>query len=95
MVAVFEVIDTIEQNFEASGNMPARKNKLLVLLDRGECPMRQMPRYVLDPAQGEVEKYAAGQLNRQTIKIEIREMAGRGNPTMRGRIVGPVNGSAK
>lgn len=54
--------------------------------------MRQLPRYALEAEQGEIEKFAGGQLNGKSVKIEIREMSGRGNPSIRGKIIGPVNG---
>ena len=56
--------------------------------------MRVMPRYILDADQGEIEKFAGGQLNGKSVKIEVREMSGKGNPTIRGRII-PTNGPIK
>lgn len=90
MVNQFKVIDTFVQHWPARGDMPAQNIPTLALTDEGECPMRQMPRYALDANQNEVEKFAGGQLNGKSVKIEIREMSGRGNPSIRGRIVGPV-----
>lgn len=54
--------------------------------------MRQMPRYMMDANAGEIEKFSGGQLNGKLIEIEVREMNGRGNPTMKGRVIGVVNG---
>jgi len=90
MVGKFEVIDTLTKFWAASQNGPERTDHSLILLDRGECPMRQMPRYILDAAAGEVEKYSNHQLDGKVITVEVREMSGRGNPTMKGRVVGVV-----
>jgi hypothetical protein len=92
MVGQFKVIDTFVQHWPARGDRPAQNIPTISLLDEGQCPMRQMPRYPLEPEQGEVEKFGGGQLNGKSVNIEIREMSGRGNPTIRGRIVGTVNG---
>lgn len=92
MVGQFRVIDTFVQHWPARGDRPAQDIPTLSLLDEGEFPMRQMPRYALEGLQGEVEKFAGGQLNGKSVKIEIREMSGRGNPSIRGKIIGPVNG---
>lgn len=92
MVGQFKVLDTVRQRFAATATRAEQVNNLLICFDEGECPMRQMPRYLLDPEQGEVEKFGGSQLNGKSIKIEIREMFGKGNPTMRGRVIGPVNG---
>jgi len=54
--------------------------------------MRVMPRYRLDPEQGEVEKFSGGQLNGKSVKIEIREMSGKGNPVIRGKFLNVING---
>ncbi|HEV2210252.1 MAG TPA: hypothetical protein VG167_15855 [Verrucomicrobiae bacterium] len=91
MVGKFKVIDTTKQAWPARDGRPEQINHLLILLDEGECPMRQMPRYVLDADAGEVEKFSGGQLNGKSVQIEVREMSGKGNPTMRGRLI--VNGS--
>lgn len=92
MVNQFKVIDTVRKHYPASQQMSERTNHLLILLDEGECPMRQLPQYILDENQGEVEKFSGGQLNGKSVKVEVREMNGRGNPTMRGKIVSVVNG---
>lgn len=94
MVAQFKVLDTIKQHWPARGNFPERTDNLLVLIDEGECPMRVMPRYALDPEAQEIERFGGGQLNGKSIKLEIREIFGKGgtNPTIRGRVVGAVNG---
>lgn len=93
MIGIFKVTETITQTWPARDGRPEQINKLLVCRDEGEAPMRSNPRYVLDPNQGEVEKFAGGQLNDKLVKIEVREMSGKGNPTMRGKIIGLVNGS--
>lgn len=95
MVNKFQIIDTVRKHYPASQQMAERTNHLLICLDQGECPMRQLPQYVLDEAQGEVEKYSGGQLNGKSVKIEVREMNGRGNPQMRGRIVEVLNNGTK
>lgn len=88
MVGKFLVIDTVRKHYPQSSMGPERTDFKLVLLDQGQCPMRQMPQYLLEGEFGEIEKYSAGQLNGKSVEIEVREMNGRGNPTMRGRIVG-------
>ena len=93
MVATFQVIDTMRQHFDKSDKGPEMTNFLLCMVDLGEAPMRVMPRYRLDPEQGEVEKFSGGQLNGKTVKIEIREMSGKGNPIVRGKMLGVVNGA--
>lgn len=92
MVAQFRVIDTIKQHWPARGNFAERTDNLLCLLDEGECPMRQMPRYALDEQQGEIEKFAGGQLNGKSVRLEVREVSGKGNPTIRGKVLNIVNG---
>lgn len=57
--------------------------------------MRQMPQYLLSEENGEIEKFSAGQLNGKSVRIEVREMSGRGNPQMRGKIINVVNGGTK
>lgn len=91
MVGQFKVIDTVRQHFAATPQRAEQTNHLLVIMDEGECPMRQMPRYLLDPDLGEVEKFSGGQLNGKSVKIEVRETFGKGNPTIRGRLIG-LNG---
>lgn len=86
MIAKFQVIDTTKKHWPASANGPERTDYKLILLDLSEAPMRQMPQYLLEMEYGEVEKYSAGQLNGKQLRIEVREMNGRGNPTMKGKI---------
>jgi len=93
MINQFRVIDTVRQHWAARANFPERTDHLLILLDEGKAPMRQMPRYLLDGDQGEVEKFSAGQLNGKSVEIEVREMSGKGNPQIRGKVVGVVNGA--
>lgn len=95
MVGKFLVVDTVKKHWPASQTQAERTDYKLCLLDQGECPMRQMPQYLLDPDAGEVEKYGGGQLNQKSVKIEVREMNGRGNPTMRGRIIEVVSGNGE
>lgn len=95
MVGKFQVIDHLKKHWPASDKGPERTDYKLCLLDLGECPMRQMPQYLLDPDTNEIEKYGAGQLTGKIIKIEVREMNGRGNPTMRGRIAEVVTGNGE
>lgn len=94
MVNKFQVLDTVKVHWPARGNFPERTDHQLILIDQGECPMRVMPRYQLDPEVGEVEKYCGGQLNGKSVKIEVREMFGKGgtNPTIRGRVQSVENG---
>jgi len=92
MVGQFKVIDTMRQHFEKSDRGPEMTNHLLCMVDEGEAPMRVMPRYRLDPEQGEVEKFSGGQLNGKSVKIEIREMSGKGNPVIRGKFLNVING---
>lgn len=93
MVNQFKVIDTVRQHFGATATRGEQTNHLLVMFDEGDCPMRQMPRYLLDPEQGEVEKFSGGQLNGKSVKVEVREMFGKGNPTIRGKLI--LNGAVK
>lgn len=93
MVGTFEVIDTIRRHFEKSDRGPEQTIHQLCCIDKGKAPMRQMPRYTLEPEFQEVERFSGGQLNGKTIEIEVREMSGKGNPTIRGKIIGQVNGS--
>jgi len=85
-------MDTIRQHFAATSTRPEQTNHQLCCVDEGEAPMRQMPRYQLDADLGEIEKFGGGQLNGKSIKVEIREMFGKGNPTIKGRIINVVNG---
>lgn len=88
MIGMFRVIDTMRRHFDKSDRGPEQTIFQLCLLDEDTvAPMRQMPRYTLDPEAGEVEKFSGGQLNGKSIKIEVREMSGTGNPTIRGRLV--------
>lgn len=88
MVGSFKVIDTMRRHFDKSERGPEQTFHQLCLLDEDPiAPMRQMPRYTLDPDQGEVEKFSGGQLNGKSVKIEVREMSGKGNPNIRGRII--------
>jgi len=97
MVAKFQVLDTVKKHYPQSSMGPERTDHKLIIFDLGECPMRQMPQYILEPQYDEVEKYGAGQLNGKSVMLEVREMAGRGNPTVRGRIASVVgqNGEPK
>lgn len=94
MVGKFLVIDTMRQHFEKSDKGPEQTNHLLCMVDQGEAPMRVMPRYRLDGELGEVEKFSGGQLNGKVVRIEIREMSGKGNPVIRGRMLG-IDGNGK
>lgn len=88
MVGQFKVIDTMRRHFEKSDRGPEQTIHQLCLLDEDPiAPMRQMPRYSLDPEAGEVEKFSGGQLNGKSVKIEVREMSGKGNPTIRGKLI--------
>lgn len=92
MVGQFQVVDTMKRHFDKSDKFPEQTLHQLCLVDQGEAPMRVMPRYNLDAEFGEIERFSGGQLNGKSIKIEIREMSGKGNPTIRGKIIG-VNGA--
>lgn len=92
MVGQFRVIDTVRRHFDKSDRFPEQTYHELCLVDEGEAPMRQMPRYRLEAEHQEVEKFSGGQLNGKSIRIEVREMSGKGNPTIRGKILGSVNG---
>lgn len=93
MVGQFRVIDTMKRHFDKTDRFPEQTLHQLCLLDEDTvAPMRQMPRYTLEADHGEIEKFAGGQLNGKSIRIEVREMSGKGNPTIRGKIIGPVNG---
>lgn len=95
MVATFQVIDTIRKHWPASSQGPERTDFKLILLDVGECPMRQMPQYNLEADYQEIEKFSAGQLNGKRVKIEVREMSGRGNPQMRGKIAEVIGANGR
>lgn len=88
MVGNFLVIDTIKRHFDKTEKFAEQTYHQLCLVDQGEAPLRVMPRYTLEAEFGEIEKFGGGQLNGKTVKLEIREMSGKGNPTIRGRIVG-------
>lgn len=92
MVGQFMVVDTMKRHFDKTDRFPEQTLHQLCLVDQGEAPMRVMPRYTLDAEAGEIEKFSGGQLNGKSIRIEIREMSGKGNPTIRGKIIGQANG---
>jgi len=93
MVAEFQVIDYIKQEYPARDGMPAAVYHRLICLDVGECPMRQLPQYQLQDS--EVEKFANVGSAGKRLKLEVREMSGRGNPLMKGRIIGVVGNGAQ
>lgn len=87
MIARFQVVDTSRQDYPASDKGPARTVFNLHCFDLDtKAPMRQMPKYRLNEGP-ETEKYSGGQLNGKQITIAVREMAGTGNPVIRGEIL--------
>lgn len=92
MVGEFQVIDTVKRHYDKSDRGPEQDWIELCVIDQCKvAPMRQMPRYRLDESENEVEKFGGGQLNGKIVKIEVREMSGKGNPTIKGKLI--LNGS--